>query len=70
VKLIEATRERIAESVRAAQRADRVRGDVDAFHTAGLLVATGLGVGTLLELKVPFDAGAHALALDTLLFGR
>jgi TetR/AcrR family transcriptional repressor of nem operon len=69
VKLIEATRERLAESVRAAQRAGRARGDVDAFHTAGLLVAIGLGVGTILELKVPFDAKAHARALDALLAG-
>lgn len=69
VKLIEATRERLAESVRAAQRAGRARGDVDAFHTAGLLVAIGLGVGTILELKVPFDAKAHGRALDALLAG-
>jgi AcrR family transcriptional regulator len=69
VKLIEATRERLAESVRAAQRAGRARGDVDAFHTAGLLMAIGLGVGTILELKVPFDAKAHGRALDALLAG-
>jgi AcrR family transcriptional regulator len=70
VKLIEATRERLAESVRAAQRAGRVRDDVDAFLTAGLLMAIGLGVGTILELKVPFDAKAHARSLDALLAGR
>jgi AcrR family transcriptional regulator len=70
VKVIEATRERLAESVRAAQRAGRVRGDVDPFHTAGLLVAIGLGVGTILELKVSFDAKGHARSLDTLLAER
>jgi AcrR family transcriptional regulator len=67
VQVIERTRERLAESVRAGQRAGRVRGDVDAFHAAGLLVAIGLGVGTILELKVPFDAAAHARSLSGLL---
>lgn len=67
VQLIEQTRERLAESVRAGQRAGKVRGDVDAFLAAGLLVAVGLGVGTILELRVPFDAAEHARALTGLL---
>lgn len=67
VHLIERTRERLADTVRAGQAAGKVRAGVDAFHTAGLLVAVGLGVGTLLELRVPFDAGEHARALTALL---
>ena len=47
-----------------------MRGDVDAFHAAGLLVAIGLGVGTMIELRVPFDASAHARELRGLLAPR
>ena len=70
VQLIERTRARLGESVRAGQRAGRIRGDVDPLHTAGLLVAIGLGVGTILELRVPFDASAHAESLSGLLAAR
>jgi len=67
VQLIERTRGRLAEAVRAGQETGRIRADVDPSHTAGLLVAIGLGVGTLLELRFPFDAAAHARALTVLL---
>jgi AcrR family transcriptional regulator len=67
VRLIEATRERLAVSVRAAQRAGRIRRDVDAMRAAGLLVAIGLGVGTLTELGVPFEPMQHARALTKIL---
>jgi AcrR family transcriptional regulator len=67
---IEETRERIAEAVRAGQRAGAVRGDVDALAAAGLLVATALGAGVLLELRVSFDPAAHAAAVTTMLAER
>jgi hypothetical protein len=67
VQLIEKTRERLAASVRAAQRAGRIRRDVDAMRAAGLLVAIGLGVGTLTELGVAFEPMQHARALTKML---
>jgi AcrR family transcriptional regulator len=67
VQIIERTRGHLAYSIRAGQRAGRIRADVDATATAGLLVAVGLGVGPLHELRVPFDAKAHARALTRLL---
>ncbi len=70
VEILEQTRARLAEIVRAGQRGGRVRADVDAVLAAGLLVALGLGVGTMLELHVPFDAAPHAAALTALLAGR
>lgn len=70
VEILERTRERLADVVRAGQRAGRIRGDVDAAHAAGLLIAVGLGVGTMLELRVQFDAAPHASALTALLATR
>jgi AcrR family transcriptional regulator len=67
VKIIEGTRERLTESIRAGQQAGRIRDDVDPFLTGGLLVAVGLGAFTLHELRAPFDAEAHARALTRLL---
>ncbi len=54
------TRARIAESVRAGQKSGTIRGDVDPHATAELLLSVALGLGTLLELKVPFDTAALA----------
>ena len=70
VEIVEQTRERLRDIVRAGQRGGRVRADVDATHTAGLLIAIGLGVGIMLELRVPFDAAPHADTLTTLLATR
>jgi AcrR family transcriptional regulator len=67
VQLIEKTRLRLAESVRAGQRKGRIRRDVDATRTAGILVAIGLGVGTITELGVPFDPADHARVVSKLL---
>ncbi len=65
--IVEHTRERVAEVVRAGQRAGSVRADVEARAVAGILVATALGAGVLLELRVPFDALAHADAAQRML---
>jgi AcrR family transcriptional regulator len=67
VRLLEKTRERLAESVRAGQRSGKIRRDVDALLLSGLLVAIGLGVGTLTELGVPFEAIRHARMLTKML---
>lgn len=68
--IVEGTRERLAEAVRAGQAARRVRGDVDPVHAAGLLLAIVLGVGTVRELGVTFDAPAHAETVLKLLAAR
>ncbi len=70
MEILEHTRDRLASIVRAGQQSGRVRADVDATHAAGLLVALGLGVGIMLELRVPFDAAPHADALTALLSKR
>jgi TetR/AcrR family transcriptional regulator, transcriptional repressor for nem operon len=67
VRLIEQTRARVAEAVRAGQDAGTIRRDVSAEHAAGLLIAIALGVGTLTELRVPFEAAEHAPAVVRLL---
>jgi TetR/AcrR family transcriptional repressor of nem operon len=67
VEILERTRDRLADVVRAGQGDGRVRADVDAAHAAGLLIAVGLGVGTMLELRVPFEATPHAEAMTVLL---
>ena len=69
VTIVEQTREKVADAVRAGQHAGTVRGDVDARAVAGILVATALGAGVLLELRVPFDACAHADAASAVLVG-
>lgn len=57
------TRARLAESVRAGQKSGKIRGDVDPNAAAELLMAIALGLGALLELKMPFDAQALATAV-------
>jgi AcrR family transcriptional regulator len=54
---------RLAEAVRAAQAAGRVRPGLDPMTTAGLLIAIALGVGAVRELGVEFDAPAYAQTL-------
>ncbi len=61
------TRDRLAEAVRAGQRAGTVRRKIDPDLIAGLLVSTALGVGTMSALAVPFDAPAHMAAVLALL---
>ncbi len=63
VDLMKQARDRLAEAIRAGQGEKSVRRDVDAEALAGLLVAMALGVGTMIELGVPFEAGPHAEAL-------
>ena len=70
VEILERTRERLASILRASQHAERVRDDIDAVQAAGLLIAIGLGVGVMLELRVPFDAAPHAGTLTALLAPR
>jgi AcrR family transcriptional regulator len=57
------TRNRLAGAVGAAQSAGRIRAGLDPMHVAGLLLAIALGVGTLRELEVEFDAPDHARTL-------
>ena len=65
--LLLGTRDRLAEAVRAGQRAGTVRRGLDAELVAGLLVSTALGVGTMSALAVPFDAPAHMAAVLAML---
>jgi AcrR family transcriptional regulator len=58
--ILKTTIARLADAVRAGQAAGHVRADVDADHTAGLLIAIALGVGAVGEIGVPFDMPAHA----------
>jgi AcrR family transcriptional regulator len=66
-EIVSETRDRLAESVRAGQKQRRIRGDVDPFHTAGLLLAIAIGVGAVRELGVSFDAPEHAVTVLKLL---
>jgi AcrR family transcriptional regulator len=61
---------RVAEAVRAGQKAGTVRREVDAEKAAGLMVAVALGVGAAAEIEVPFDTTAHAEAWLALLAPR
>jgi AcrR family transcriptional regulator len=61
---------RIADAVRAGQKAGTVRRDVDAERAAGLMVAVALGVGAAGEIEVPFDTAAHAETLLAILAPR
>ncbi len=55
VALIEVSIARLAEGLRADQAKGRVRGDIDADHTAALLVATVIGLHTMYDLDAPLD---------------
>jgi TetR/AcrR family transcriptional regulator, transcriptional repressor for nem operon len=70
VELLQRTRARVAEAVAGGQRAGAIRPDVDPMLAAGLLLAVALGVGTITEIKVPFDAAPHAAAMIALLAPR
>jgi AcrR family transcriptional regulator len=70
VELLQRTRARVAEAVAVGQRAGTLRTDVDPMLVAGLLMATALGVGTITEISVPFDAAPHAAAMLALLAPR
>jgi len=58
---------RIADAVRAGQKARHIRADVDPEHAAGLLVAIALGVGAVREIGATFDLPAHAQTMLGLL---
>lgn len=68
--ILRETISRLAGVVRAEQRAGRVRADVDADHSAGLLVAIALGVGAVGEIGMPFDMPAHAQTILGMLAPR
>jgi AcrR family transcriptional regulator len=68
--LLEEARRRLADAARAGQRAGKIRPDVDPEKIAGLLLAIALGVGTMMEIEVPFDAGEHAAAMIDLVRPR
>lgn len=70
VDILTRTRARLAEIVRADQRAGKIRDDADPMVVAGILIGLALGVGTLLEIKMPFDTSAHAGAVLGLLAKR
>lgn len=70
VALLQRSRARVAGVVAEGQRIGAVRADVDPTVVAGLLVTTALGVGTITEIGVPFDAAPHAAAMLALLAPR
>jgi AcrR family transcriptional regulator len=59
--------ERVAESVRAGQRAGTLRGDVGAQQMAEILVTLSLGISAALDLGMPIDLLAGGAALERLL---
>ncbi|APR83361.1 Transcriptional regulator, TetR family protein [Minicystis rosea] len=65
--ILKETIARLAETVRAGQKAGTVRKDVDADHAAGLMIAIALGVGAVSEIDATFDMPAHAQTLLGLL---
>jgi AcrR family transcriptional regulator len=70
VALLQRSRARVAGVVAEGQRLGVIRADVDPMLVAGLLVTAALGVGTITEIGVPFDARPHAAAMLALLAPR
>ncbi|MFT3766313.1 MAG: TetR/AcrR family transcriptional regulator [Minicystis sp.] len=68
--ILKETIARVAETVRAGQKAGSIRKDVDAEHAAGLLIAIALGWGAVGEIGVTFDLTAHAATLMAMLARR
>jgi TetR/AcrR family transcriptional regulator, transcriptional repressor for nem operon len=69
VSMFDTTRDRLTEAVKRGQLAGKVRADIDAARAGGLLLAIGMGVGTMLELGVSFEAVPHARTLAKLFEG-
>lgn len=58
---------RVSKAARAGQRAGTVRGDVPAQALAEILVILTMGIGVMLNLRIPFDLAAGARTLKALL---
>ena len=70
VAILERTRERLAEAVRAGQGAGSVRRDVDARLWPASWSRRRSAPACCIELRVPFDAGDHADAVNRMLAPR